>query len=117
MITALYGDCVKLLNKVTLEQHGVAAEFALTFLDPPFNQGKNYAFFDDELPPDEYWRWLAKVCAKVHALTLEGGAIYFMHREKNAEHVLRVLQETGWTLQNLIIWQKHTSAVPNHVAL
>jgi DNA modification methylase len=41
-----------------------------------------------------------------------GGAVYFMQREKNAEDVLRCLRETGWTLQNLIIWKKKTSAVP-----
>jgi DNA modification methylase len=113
MNIVLCGDCLELLDRSTLKQHGVEIEFVLTFLDPPFNQGKDYAFFDDELPPDEYWQWLAKVCAKVYELTLEGGAIYFMHREKNAEHVLRVLRETGWTLQNLIVWQKRTSAVPN----
>ncbi len=111
--TVLCGDCLELLDRSILKQHGVETEFALTFLDPPFNQGKDYAFFDDELPLDEYWQWLAKVCAKVYELTLEGGAIYFMHREKNAEHILRVLRETGWTLQNLIVWQKRTSAVPN----
>ncbi|MCX7968428.1 MAG: DNA methyltransferase [Armatimonadetes bacterium] len=65
------------------------------------------------MPPDEYWQWLTEVCAKVYDLTVDGGAIYFMHREKNAEHVLRCLRETGWTLQNLIVWQKRTSAVPN----
>ena len=113
MTVVLCGDCLELLDRSILKQHSVETEFALTFLDPPFNQGKDYAFFDDELPPDEYWRWLTKVCAKVYELTLDGGAIYFMHREKNAEHVLRVLRETGWTLQNLIIWQKRTSAVPN----
>lgn len=43
--------------------------------------------------------------------TEAGGAIYFMQREKNAEHVLHCLR--GWTLQNLIIWLKRTSAVPN----
>ena len=35
-----------------------------------------------------------------------------MQREKNTEQVLKALRETGWTLQNLIIWKKKTSAVP-----
>ncbi len=110
MTVVLCEDCMRVLEDPG--QHGVEAGFALTFLDPPFNQGKNYAFFEDELPPDEYWEWLSRICAKVYDLTVEGGAIYFMQREKNTEHVLRVLRETGWTLQNLIIWQKRTSAVP-----
>lgn len=36
-----------------------------------------------------------------------------MHREKRAEEVLRILRATGWSIQNLIIWKKKTSAVPS----
>jgi len=55
---------------------------------------------------------MKEVCQKVYDITSNGGAIYFMQREKNAEDVLRCLRETGWVLQNLIIWKKKTSAVP-----
>ncbi|MCX7839561.1 MAG: site-specific DNA-methyltransferase [Anaerolineae bacterium] len=87
----------------------------MTFLDPPFNQGKEYDYFDDSLPEHEYWLMMQTVCTRVRELTVEGGAIYFMQREKNTEAVLRCLRETGWTLQNLIIWTKRTSAVPNTI--
>lgn len=105
----LEGDCLKRMAELEAQPH----QFALTFLDPPFNQGKEYAYFDDNLPEDAYWDWMTEVCRAVYRLTEEGGAIYFMQREKNAEQVLRTLRETGWTLQNLIIWMKRTSAVPN----
>jgi DNA methylase. len=95
MSIALCGDCLELLDNSTLMQHGVGAEFALTFLGPPFNQGKDYAFFDDELHPEQYWQWLEEIYAKVYALTAEGGTIYFMHRDKNGEQVLRLLPEAG----------------------
>ena len=85
----------------------------LTFLDPPFNQAKAYASHDDNLPPERYWDWMAAVCAAVYANTSAGGAVYFMQREKNSEYVLRCLREAGWTLQNLIIWKKLSSAVPS----
>jgi DNA modification methylase len=52
------------------------------------------------------------VCQSIFDLTSDGGAVYFMQREKNTEEVLRCLRETGWILQNLIIWKKKTSAVP-----
>jgi DNA modification methylase len=52
------------------------------------------------------------VCQLVYNLTNEGGCIYFMRREKNAEFVLQTLRNTDWNLQNLIIWKKKTSAVP-----
>ena len=87
-------------------------EIDLTFLDPPFNQAKDYASHDDDMPESEYWDWMNQVCGAVHAQTSDGGAIYFMQREKNSEHVLSCLREAGWTLQNLIIWKKLTSAVP-----
>ena len=85
----------------------------LTFLDPPFNQAKAYASHDDNLPPERYWDWMGAVCAAVYANTSDGGAVYFMQREKNSEYVLRCLREAGWTLQNLVIWKKLTSAVPS----
>ena len=84
----------------------------LTFLDPPFNQAKHYASHDDDMPEAEYWDWMKQVCRVIHAQTSEGGAIYFMQREKNSEYVLACLREAGWTLQNLVIWKKLTSAVP-----
>jgi DNA modification methylase len=37
-----------------------------------------------------------------------------MQREKNTERVLRVVREAGWSLQNMIIWKKKTSAVPGN---
>ena len=84
----------------------------LSFLDPPFNQDKAYNAWNDNLPPEKYWEWMRDICAKVYALTSNGGAIYFMQREKNTEFVLQCLRDTGWTFQNLIIWKKKTSAVP-----
>ena len=78
----------------------------------PSIQDKAYKAWDDNLPQEEYWEWMRGICAKVYALTSDGGAIYFMQREKNTEFVLQCLRDTGWTFQNLIIWKKKTSAVP-----
>jgi DNA modification methylase len=102
------GDCRKVLAELT-------ANVDLTFLDPPFNQQKDYALHNDDLPDNVYWEIISDICLQVFRLTTEGGAIYFMQREKNTEQVLRILRETGWTLQNLIIWKKMTSAVPSNL--
>lgn len=101
-----HGDCLKHLSSKSI---GVVD---LTFLDPPFNQDKEYASWDDNLPADEYWKMMQEVCARAYALSSEGGALYFMQREKNTEFVLRCIRESGWTFQNLIVWKKKTSAVP-----
>ncbi len=88
--------------------------FDLTFLDPPFNQGKEYRNHNDSMTSSEYWNMMKRVCSKIYDHTTRGGAIYFMQREKNTAFVLDALSSTGWTFQNLIIWKKKTSAVPNN---
>lgn len=115
MAKIIHGDCLEKLKPDIFRQEGLEPEVCLTFLDPPFNQGKEYDYFDDSLPEHEYWLMMQTVCSRVRELTVDGGAIYFMQREKNTEAVLRCLRETGWTLQNLIIWTKRTSAVPNTI--
>jgi len=101
----LNGDCRQLIP--IINEH-----VDLTFLDPPFNQNKEYKYHDDNLSDADYWNMMCEVCTGVLKITSIGGAMYFMQREKNTEHLLQCLRETGWTLQNLIIWKKKTSAVP-----
>lgn len=122
------------MNKITLPENRTVAEahcseclawlrdescdkpkVDMSFLDPPFNQGKAYRLHDDSLNERDYWLFMSRVCGEIYRHTLDGGCIYFMQREKNAEQVLRVLRETGWTFQNLIIWKKLTSAIPSQM--
>ncbi len=84
----------------------------LSFLDPPFNQQKDYALHDDNMPETEYWDMMRGVCQSIFDRTKDGGSIYFMQREKNAHWVIQTLLNSGWTFQNMIIWKKSTSAVP-----
>jgi DNA modification methylase len=84
----------------------------LTFLDPPFNQGKDYRSHNDIMPESEYWDWMTRVCRLVYERTSDGGSVYFMQREKNTQYVLDSLKSSGWTFQSLVIWKKKTSAVP-----
>lgn len=98
-------DCVKFLNSTEYT-------FDLTYLDPPFNQNKNYNSHNDQMDPVVYWNWMKEVCHKIYNKTTPGGSIYFMQREKNVKEVIAVLEDTNWTFQNLIIWKKKSSAVP-----
>lgn len=102
-------DCVHYLRNADRE----STQLDFTFLDPPFNQGKSYRNHDDCMSDDDYWVWMKEICQLVNDLSSPGAAIYFMQREKNTEHVLRILRESGWTFQNLIIWRKKTSAIPS----
>ncbi|MCW6170839.1 MAG: site-specific DNA-methyltransferase [Thermoplasmatales archaeon] len=103
-------DCVKFLSKTPKKD----LQIDLSFLDPPFNQGKDYRVSDDDIPEEEYWIFMKRVCRLIYNRTSDGGSIYFMQREKNTARVMKVLEDTGWTYQNLIIWKKKTSAVPQN---
>jgi len=109
IIKVINGDCLKYLRE------GDMPLISLSFIDPPFRQGKNYRYFDDDIPEKEYWEWMKNIFCGIYARTAEGGAVYFMQREKNVEWMLRLLRETGWSYQNLIIWKKKTSAVPSEI--
>ena len=100
-------DCADWLKKAP------AGAFHLSFLDPPFNQGKDYRRFDDKQDDAVYWEWMTGILAETRRAAAPGGWVYFMQREKNAEFVLRALRESGWNLQNLIVWKKMASAVPS----
>ncbi|KXA96407.1 modification methylase [candidate division MSBL1 archaeon SCGC-AAA259I14] len=102
-------DCLNII------ENGKISDVDLSFLDPPFNQDKEYPTHNDSMDSQDYWSWMKEVCSAIYDLTVEGGAIYFMQREKNAEFVLRTLRKTGWKFQNLIIWRKTTSAVPSNI--
>lgn len=103
----MHGDCLEYLS-----HNRNSEKIDLSFLDPPFNQGKEYTSWNDNLPEGKYWQMMKDVCKGIFEITSDGGAIYFMQREKNTEFVLQCLRETGWSFQNLIIWKKKTSAVP-----
>ena len=104
----LPGDCLEYLDRDPKPVQDVH----LTFFDPPYRQGKDYRYFDDNQPEEKYWAWLEQILTKVYEVTTAGGAIYFMQREKNIEWMMKTLKKTGWSFQNLILWKKFTSAVP-----
>ena len=107
----------KIINENCLEvfrKKKIKTVIDLTFLDPPFNQGKDYSYHEDLMENEDYWAMMKEVCQSTYELTSQGGAIYFMQREKNTEFVLKCLRETNWSFQNLIVWKKKTSAVPSN---
>jgi DNA modification methylase len=104
-------DCIELLKLCT------DLKINTTFFDPPFNQNRSYDYHNDNMPDKEYWEWISNILHDVYKKTVDGGCIFFMQREKNAENVLRVLRETGWLFHNLIVWRKLTRPTPNKTRL
>jgi DNA modification methylase len=66
-------DCLKQNNDISVD---------LTFLDPPFNQGKEYRYFDDSLTDENYWIFMKEVLYKIYEKTVLGGSIYTENLEK-----------------------------------
>ena len=79
----LEGNCLDQLKNIK-------EDIELTFLDPPFNQDKDYALHNDKMDDKKYWEWMTSVCASINASTINGGSIYFMQREKNEEFVFKM---------------------------
>jgi DNA modification methylase len=50
----LCGDCNIVLQ-------GINQKVDLTFLDPPFNQQKDYTLHNDNMPIEEYWNMMKHV--------------------------------------------------------
>ena len=51
------GNCLEIL-----EDEKISEAVDLTFLDPPFNQNKEYAYHNDKLSSTQYWEMMGKVC-------------------------------------------------------
>ena len=85
------GDCTEIIkNQIPLD-----TGLTLSFLDPPFNQKKEYDNHADDIEPEDYWNWMKEICQLIYDRTKPSEVIYFMQREKNTENVLRILREAG----------------------
>lgn len=98
------GDCLEWMRSSDVSVD-------MCFLDPPFNQGRDYREHDDSMPQDIYWSWIADTLSEIKAISSDGAAIWFMQREKNTHNVMQCLEKTGWLFRNLVIWKKKASPV------
>lgn len=99
-------------EKALIQLSKLKKKVHLTFLDPPFNQGKKYENHNDNMPEEYYWNWMYKICKKVYQLSHNGASIYFMQREKNTDNVMKCLVASDWIIHNIIVWKKKTSVLP-----
>jgi len=75
----LQGDCLNYFKA------GSVKDIDLTYFDPPYNQGKDYGYFNDKQEPEEYWNWINDVLKGTYKATVEGGEIYKFLQEKHPE--------------------------------
>ena len=58
----MQGDCTKELDRLN-------TNIDLTFLDPPFNQNKDYNYHNDNLPDAKYWEMMTTVSEGIYEVT------------------------------------------------
>jgi site-specific DNA-methyltransferase (adenine-specific)/modification methylase len=71
----LCGNSVELLKQIT-------QKVDFTFLDPPFNQQKDYALHHDDMSTEQYWAMMKDICQSVFNITNKGGCIYNLNSAK-----------------------------------
>ncbi len=88
------GDCIELLQDVPDE----SVDFV--FLDPPYNIGKEYSDYDDDLTLNEYDQWSKEWLSECVRVLKEGGVLVALNLPENIyTHFLYL----GQTL-NLVNW-------------
>jgi hypothetical protein len=92
----IQGDCEETLERDHLRKKmGFPCDIHLTFLDPPFNQDKDYAEVDDDLPEEEYWNWMTRITKEIYDLTSEGGVNLFYAKGKESRVCSPVSKRVG----------------------
>ena len=57
-------NCIEVIDEKSIDE-----KVDLTFLDPPFNQQKDYALHNDNMDEKEYWEMMKKSCAYSFTIT------------------------------------------------
>jgi DNA modification methylase len=103
------GDARAVLERLPAE----CVHLAVT--SPPYNVKIDYRGYRDDLPPDEYLRWLKEVWRALHRVLVPGGRFVLnvaptsIKDFRPIHHDLsRDLRELGYIMRTEIIWYKQT---------
>jgi DNA modification methylase len=103
------GDAREVLDRLPTE----SVELAIT--SPPYNVRIPYRGYTDDLPPEEYLRWLKEVWQSLHRVLVPGGRFVLnvaptsIKNFRPIHHDLsRDLRDLGYIMRTEIIWYKQT---------
>lgn len=65
-----FGDCLELM--VAMPDDSVD----FSFMDPPYNVGKDYGVYKDDRTPEEYLAWMAECIFEMRRISKRGIAVY-----------------------------------------
>lgn len=64
------GDCLPFMRAMKSQ----SVDF--TFYDPPYNVGKDYGVYKDNMPPEKYRQWMIDVASEARRVSRRGFAVY-----------------------------------------
>jgi len=85
----------------------------MVFTDPPYNVAYEGATKDkltiqnDNMPSDQFNRFLQAAFTSMITATEPGGAIYVCHADSEGSNFRGALQEAGWLFKQCLIWVKN----------
>ena len=106
----IVGDCIDVLA-------GMPKGFVdLTVTSPPYNCGKDYGVYKDDLPWMQYWANTTAWLSQVYRVTSSGGRLcvnlpWWMSKKPRRDVVAefkKVAEAAGWLFIDKIIWIKGT---------
>lgn len=99
--TIYHGDALELAGDTSVFPLGHHAD--LLVLDLPYNVGKAYDGYSDDLPTEDYWAWVTDMLDSFGAVTLT-----WFPGANNIATALTTLEESIWkgSLRRLLAWHK-----------
>lgn len=104
------GDATKLSDIEKLMDGALAV---MVFTDPPYNVAYEGATKDkltiqnDNMPSDQFNRFLQDAFTSMIVATVPGGAIYVCHADSEGSNFRGALQEAGWLFKQCLVWVKN----------
>lgn len=76
----------------------------LVFADPPFNIGKNYDGYEDDMSDSEYYEWTMEWVNECKRVLKENGSIYIAIGDRYAAEMKQIMESVEYDWRNWIIW-------------
>ena len=84
-------DCLKGMKKLPDES------IDLVITDPPWNIGKNYGVYKDNLPQDKYWKFMESWVKEITRVT-KPGYLVFTYWDKTMWELKPIIEKYGWPI-------------------
>lgn len=94
----IHGDCIKEMSKLPPES------IDLVFADPPFNIGKDYDEYDDEMPSGSYKSWSEEWIEEVWRKLSLRGSFWLAIGDEYAAELKCLADDLGFALRSWVIW-------------